>query len=78
MHQNYIFLYEGPVLSFGKVIQNRWVYWTKAETISKALNNLAWNYKRINQLSNNFKIELDKNHLIVKGKEKNNNGKIHW
>ena len=77
MNQNYIFLYEGPVLSFGKVIQNKWVYWTKAETISKALNNLAWNYKRINQLSNNFKIELDKNHLIVKGKEKNINGRLY-
>ena len=72
MNQRYYFVYEGPVMSFGKIIQNKWIYQTKAETISKALNNLAWNYKRINQLKDNFKIELDQKYLIVKGKEKDN------
>ena len=72
MNERYYFVYEGPVLSFGKIIQNKWIYQTKAETISKALNNLAWNYKRINQLKDNFKIELDQKYLIVKGKEKDN------
>ena len=72
MNERYYFVYEGPVLSFGKIIQNKWIYRTKAETISKALNNLAWNYKRINQLKDNFKIELDQKYLIVKGKEKDN------
>jgi len=69
-YEKFYFAYDGPVMSFGKVRENRWTYYTKASTIAEALNNLSFNYKRINQLSKNFKIELDKKYLTVTGKEK--------
>ena len=69
-YQNYYFAYDGPVMSFGKIIDKRWTYFTTAKTIKEALRNMSWNYKRLNQLSNNFKIELDEKYLTVTGKEK--------
>lgn len=38
--------YEGPVVAFGKVIANKWKGETVATSRAKALNNLAYQFKK--------------------------------
>lgn len=41
-----IYIYEGPVLKFGKCIEKQWCSTTYAPTARKAKSNLAYQYKR--------------------------------
>lgn len=41
-----LFLYDGPVLEFDKIISNRWCGQTYAVSEAKARTNLAYQFKR--------------------------------
>jgi len=40
------YTYEGPVVAFGKVVSNKWKGETVATSRSKALSNLAYQFKK--------------------------------
>ena len=40
------YIYKGPVLEFGRCIENNWYGKTKAVSEAKARTNLAYQYKR--------------------------------
>lgn len=44
------YIYDGPIIMFGRCIANRWIGETWAETSKKAKNNLAYQYKKSNNL----------------------------
>lgn len=62
-----LYLYEGPVTSFGKVLTNRWRSSTYAVSDKKAKNNLAYKYKKQYHLTPTSRVELPGE--IVMGKE---------
>lgn len=53
-----LYLYEGPVTSFGKPVANRWRGSTYAMSDKKAKNNLAYQYKKQKHLSATSRVEL--------------------
>jgi len=67
-----IWVYSGPVMSFGKIIDSHWTYRTRAISQGRAITNLSFKYKMIKQLEKNYQIELDlrylKKEIIKKGK----------
>lgn len=47
MQQEYQkYVYEGPVLEFDKLVTDRWKGETQAPSITKAKNNLAYQFKK--------------------------------
>lgn len=42
----YLFKYDGPVMSFDTIIARRWKGETYAESVKKARNNLAYQFKK--------------------------------
>lgn len=60
-----IYRYEGPVMQFGKVINDKWKYGTRAVSDKQALSNLMFNYKRKAKLTTDAKIELDSSCLRI-------------
>lgn len=68
--EQYTYIYEGPVLSFGKIYEKYWVYRTKASSAKKAIQNMLWHYRGIKQKANNFKFELDERYLRIESKER--------
>lgn len=62
-----LYLYEGPVTAFGKMITNRWKSSTYAVSDKKAKSNLMYKYKKQNNYTANAKIELPG--LLVMAKE---------
>lgn len=60
-----IYRYEGPVMQFGKVINDLWKFGTQAVSEKQALSNLAFRYKMKKQLAKDAKIELDANCLRI-------------
>ena len=43
-----IYIYEGPVLEFGRLVEERWYGETMAKTEKKARSNLAYQWKKRN------------------------------
>ena len=58
-----MWIYEGPVRSFGRIINDKWTYRSRAISPEKALSNMSFRYKMIHQMAKNSKIELDKKYL---------------
>lgn len=52
------YTYSGPVMEFNKCIQHNWTATTWAPSEKKALNNLAFQYKRDNNRAADSKITL--------------------
>lgn len=52
------YTYSGPVMEFDKCIQRNWTATTWAKSEKKALNNLAFRYKRDHNRAANSKITL--------------------
>ena len=52
------YIYEGPVMSFGRCVSNRWKGETMAESESKAKSNLAYQYKKKHGLCAGAKVTL--------------------
>lgn len=65
MSERKLYRYEGPVMQFGKVINNSWKRGTQAKSEKQALAYLAYNYKIRNELTKDAKIELDANCLRI-------------
>ena len=63
MPSDFSYIYEGPVMQFGKVINNLWTGRTRASTSGRALSNLQYRYKANNQLVKTARIELDPRYL---------------
>lgn len=66
MNQRNLYLYEGPVMQFGKVILDSWRAGTKAVSDKQALAFLSFQFKNKKKMSiHNTKIELDKRYLRI-------------
>ena len=53
-----IYFYEGPVMQFGKVIQEKWWAETTATTEEKARNNLCYRWKKEHGRTAEAKVQL--------------------
>lgn len=53
-----LYVYEGPVMLFDKCVAHRWESSTYAVSEKKARSNLAYQYKKQNNLAANTKINL--------------------
>ena len=53
-----LYLYDGPVTAFGKTVANRWKGSTYAVSDKKAKSNLAYKYKKQNNLVPASRIKL--------------------
>ena len=69
-----MWVYEGPVLQFGKIIDCKWTYRSRASSPEEALRNIGFNYKMLHQMTRNAKIELDKKYLKQETKGRVING----
>ena len=47
------YTYNGPVLIFGKLVSNRWSGETVAVSRKKALSNLSYQFKKVNNIADN-------------------------
>ena len=63
------YIYEGPVIEFGKLVQERWNGKTIASSEKKAKNNLAYQWKRKNNRTPMTKISLPGNLFVADRKE---------
>lgn len=52
------YLYDGPVMEFGRVITPRWIGYTVAPSAAKAKSNLAYRYKKDHGKAPTAKIKL--------------------
>lgn len=52
------YIYEGPVMSFEKCLTSKWKSSTFASSEKKAKSNLIYQYKKENNLSKTYKINL--------------------
>lgn len=59
------FKYDGPVTSFGRVIQEQWEGYTIAESEKKAKNNLIFQFKKNNNMIAGSKVELPGDLMVV-------------
>lgn len=62
----YQYVYEGPVMCFDKCLSDRWTGSTFAPSKKKALSNIAYQYKKKNNLIHNVKISLPGKISIVR------------
>ena len=53
-----LYLYEGPVMEFDRCIADKWRDFTYAKSEKKALQNLAYRYKKTNGKMPTVKITL--------------------
>lgn len=65
--QEYRFIYDGPVMCFGKVISEKFKSSTIATSKKKALVNIIDQYKRWNGLGKRYKIELNDDCIHLQG-----------
>lgn len=61
-----LYIYKGPVLEFGRCIENNWNGQTIADSAAKAKNNLAYQYKRATGRLPRTKIDLPGS-LVLEG-----------
>ena len=59
------YVYDGPVLIFGKCVANRWKSKTIASSESKARSNLAYQFKKNNNRVPASKITLPGKLLVI-------------
>lgn len=60
-----IYMYKGPVNSFGKCINKEWSAYTRAVSPEKARSNLKYRYKKTSGLVANSRIELPGELVVV-------------
>lgn len=65
MSEKKLYIYEGPVMQFNKVIQDIYRNGTQAISEARALANLQFSYKRKKKMSSNAKIQLDGRYLRI-------------
>ena len=65
------YFYDGPVLEFERIIANRWVGSTRAESEKKARCNLAYQFKMANGKVPASKISVPGKLTIIEGDEYN-------
>lgn len=58
-----LFSYTGPVTYFNVCVANKWTSETHANSPEKAMSNLAYQYKKQNNLNAMSSIKLDKKYL---------------
>lgn len=63
---NYKYIYDGPVLEFGRLVMERWLGETIAPSKNKARSNLAYQYKKQNSRLPGTKIELPGEIKLIK------------
>ena len=62
------YIYKGPVMEFGRCIENNWYGKTKAVSPEKARSNLAYRYKQSTGRLPRTKIDLP-GKLVLEGEE---------
>ena len=65
MESKRLWIYKGPVTSFGKVINDDYKGGSQAVSSKRALANIAFSYKKKHKLEPNAKIELDSRYLCL-------------
>lgn len=63
-----IYLYDGPVLEFDRIVANHWISSTRAVSEKKARSNLAYQFKMESGRAPRSKITIP-GKLIIKGDE---------
>lgn len=66
MDDRSVYYYEGPVLMFGNVVQNKWHGETTAVSIGKARSNLIYQWKIANGKTAGSKVELPGKIILVR------------
>lgn len=66
-----LYIYDGPVLEFDRIIANHWSGSTRAESEKKARSNLAYQFKMEYGREPRSKISIP-GKLIIKGDEQHN------
>lgn len=66
MDDRSVYYYEGPVLMFGNVVQNKWRGETTAVSIGKAKSNLIYKWKKANGKTAGSKVELPGKIILVR------------
>lgn len=59
------YIYEGAVISFNKIISNKWKGETYATSCKKASNNLTYQFKKQNGLLSTARIKLNGEPKVV-------------
>ncbi len=59
------YLYDGPVMEFGRCINNRWVATTSAPSEGKAKSNLSYRYKKEHGRSSSTRVVLSGKLVMV-------------
>lgn len=65
MSEKKLYIYEGPVMQFNKIIQEFYRNGTQAASEARALANLQFSYKKKMKLAPSSKIELDGRYLRI-------------
>ena len=60
-----LYLYNGPVMEFDKIVANNWNASTRAESEKKARCNLAYQYKRQKHKTPNSKIKITGKLIVI-------------
>ena len=58
MNEYHKYIYDGPVMEFGRVLTDRWKGETMAPTATKARSNLTYQFKKQNNRITGSKISL--------------------
>lgn len=58
------YVYDGPVKSFGEIVNSHWHGETIAPTFKKAISNLSYHYKKEHNRDLGSKIELSEKNII--------------
>lgn len=66
-----LYIYEGPVMQFNRIIQDSYRCGSQACSEAKALSNIMFSFKKKAKMDYGAKIELDKRYLRM---ESVNNG----
>ena len=65
MSDKHLYSYFGPVTSFGKIIQNKWIASTYATSSAQAKNQLTYRFKQENGRVVGSKIELPGKIILI-------------
>ena len=64
----YKYVYEGPVLEFGRCVVDHWKAETVADSEKKARSNIAFQYKKLNNRIASTKVTLPGRIVLIKTK----------
>lgn len=70
------YVYEGPVLEFGRVVCDRWKAETLAASESKARSNFIFQFKQANNKAQATKIVLTGKIKLITGKDAFTHGRL--